>query len=239
MVGSSELGGTENEDLYLHYQIEEGKDGAAPMKALWCGRLTLDEAKHISGSKEGQACRTDDEDLMHQDCNPPSGSEPKYDYLGYVVEEISMLCRDGKCQKVQCQALVPEYWEKSPAEEQAARITADCPKKSYCNLANVADMFENWDEIPPNYCKTGEEQKEKEGSKCTDNDNCENDLICMSEGIGTWHTDKYGEQTYTDEKGEVQKWEEICKHPGKTGETCMADEGESSCETGLMCTPKK
>ena len=118
-------------------------------------------------------------------------------------------------------------------------ITADCPKKSYCNLANVADMFENWDEIPPNYCKTGEEQKEKEGSKCTDNDNCENDLICMSEGIGTWHTDKNGEQTYTDENGEVQKWEEICKHPGKTGETCMADEGESSCETGLMCTPKK
>ena len=63
MVGSSELGGTENQDLYLHYQIEKGKDGAAPMKALWCGRLTLDEAKHILNENGGNAEKIKDNKL--------------------------------------------------------------------------------------------------------------------------------------------------------------------------------
>lgn len=255
MVGSSELGGTENQDLYLHYQIEKGKDGAAPMKALWCGRLTLDEAKHIlnenggnaekikdgdtcekheeceSGNcdgtdskvcmagaekckdyrdcgegqvctvaendgtsivcgaqrKEDQACRTDDEDLMHQDCNLPlSGSNSD--------EASDIVCRDGKCQKVQCQ------------------VSADCPKKSSCNVAAVAKLFAEEGEAEPNYC----EVTKKAGSKCMNDDNCENDLICVSES---------GDEL-----------EEICTHRGKTGETCKADEGESTCETGLMCT---
>ena len=104
------------------------------------------------------------------------------------------MCRDGKCQKVQCQ------------------VSADCPKKSSCNVAAVAKLFAEEGEAEPNYC----EVTKKAGSKCMNDDNCENDLICVSES---------GDEL-----------EEICTHRGKTGETCKADEGESTCETGLMCT---
>lgn len=172
----------------------------------------------ICGAKRetDQPCRTDDEDLLHEDCIDPTN-----------ILASNSVCRDGKCAVVSCQS------------------SEDCPPKSMCYISNTANLFSEKEGGASSSCmkmsKLGQPCFNSE--QCINDLLCQSETGDDAHNTCK-HRAKIGEYCEETADGETSCElglacaEAQCEEKGKDGAACTLHDkktGESTCSEGMVC----